>query len=168
MCVRENRERYRERKRNGDDDQVRAWSGGRGKRGAGEKESRVSRVTIRFGTAAASVGSWALCPFVIPCMEYATYARGYIASDTGMQHAPFRITRRWWCVNGKRSERDGERQRDGGRERDARVVETLTCFLAPERFPFSRVENSSTSCRGYSPSERYSEGRRERENGIFI
>lgn len=56
-----------------------------------------------------------------------------------------------------------ERGRETGRERDARVVETLTCFLAPERFPFSRVENSSTSCRGYSPSERYSEGRRERE-----
>jgi len=90
---------------------------------AGEKESRVSRVSIRFGSAVAPAGSW---PFVILCMEHAAYARGDIASDTGMQHAPFRITR--W--------RTGKEARGG---RDARVIET-----SPRRGHVP-VENSSTS-----------------------
>lgn len=40
-----------------------AWSGVENEAGGGEegvKESRVSRVTIRFGTAVVSAGSWAL------------------------------------------------------------------------------------------------------------
>jgi len=80
-----------ERKRNGDDDQVCVVGGWKTMRGW---KSRVSRVSP-FDLAPQCRPAAGLCPFVIPCMEYATYACGYIASDTGMQHAPFRITRLW-------------------------------------------------------------------------
>lgn len=92
-------------------------------------------------------------------MEYATYARGYIASDTGMQHAPFRITRLW-----KRSA--GRENRQSCRNVDVFCIPfPLTSISTlPRRPPLQdRVENSSISSRGYSLAEWYFRGSRRME-----
>lgn len=93
----------------------RAWL--RAENGAGEKESRVSRVTIRFGTAVVSVGSWALsiCNSLYGVRDVCTwlYCIGHGNAT--------RTISNYTMVDGKRS---------AGRGRVvARVVETLTRFL---------------------------------------
>lgn len=93
----------------------RAWL--RAENGAGEKESRVSRVTIRFGTAVVSVGSWALsiCNSLYGVRDVCTwlYCIGHGNAT--------RTISNYTMVDGKRS---------AGRGRIvARVVETLTRFL---------------------------------------
>lgn len=71
---------------------------------AGEKESRVSRVTIRFGTAAALAGSWALpiCNSLYGVRDVCTwlYCIGHGNAT--------RTISNYTVVDGKRSgERDG-------------------------------------------------------------
>lgn len=82
------------------------------------KESRVSRVTIRFGTALVSAGSWALsiCNSLYGVRDVCTwlYCIGHgNATRTISNYTP---------VDGKRS---------AGAGRIARVVETLTCSVPP-------------------------------------
>lgn len=115
-----------ERKRNGDEDQACVVGGGNG---AGEKESRVSRVTIRFGTAVVSVGSWALsiCNSLYGVRDVCTwlYCIGHGNAT--------RTISNYTMVDGKRN---------AGRGRVvARVVETLT--RSTPRCPFSRGGGSS-------------------------
>lgn len=92
----------------------RAWL--EAENGAGEKESRVSRVTIRFGTAVVSVGSWALsiCNSLYGVRDVCTwlYCIGHGNAT--------RTISNYTMVDGKRN---------AGRGRVARVVETLTRFL---------------------------------------
>lgn len=142
-----------ERKRNGDDDQACAGLGA--ENGVGEKESRVSRVTIRFGTAVVSVGSWALsiCNSLYGVRDVCTWL--YCIRHGNAT----RTISNYMMVDGKRST---------GRGRVvARVVETLTRFL-PLDVPLQGgrpVENSSTSSCGYSLADNIP---RVTESGIFI
>lgn len=89
----------------------RAWL--EAENGAGEKESRVSRVTIRFGTAVVSVGSWALsiCNSLYGVRDVCTwlYCIGHGNAT--------RTISNYTMVDGKRNAGRG------------RVVETLTRFL---------------------------------------
>jgi len=70
------------------------------------KEPRVSRVTIRFGTAVVSAGSWALsiCNSLYGCMEYATYALYCIGHGNATRISNYMV------VDGKRSAERENRQ----------------------------------------------------------
>lgn len=120
-------------KRNGDDDQV-CMVGQKGvENDAGVKESRVSRVTIRFGTAVVSAGSWALsiCNSLYGVRDVCTwlYCNGHGNAT--------RTISNYMAADGKRSARGG---------RITRIVETLTYFVFspplsshPSDVPFARV-----------------------------
>lgn len=55
-----------------------------------ERKCRVSPFDLALHECHTAAG---FQPFIIPCMEYAVYARGPIALDTGAKRTPFRITR---------------------------------------------------------------------------
>jgi hypothetical protein len=100
---------------------------------AGVKESRVSRVTIRFGTAVVSAGSWALsiCNSLYGVRDVCTwlYCNGHGNAT--------RTISNYMAVDGKRSARDG---------RIARIVETLTYFVFSP--PLSSHPSDVPFCKG--------------------
>lgn len=101
---------------------------GQGERGGGlgEKESRVSRVTIRFGSAEAAcrpAGSWGLCPFVIPCMEYTTYMQHVAVCCVGHGECSthhFELHGGGWMEKGARTSKAREQESEGVREKETR------------------------------------------------
>lgn len=115
---------------------------------AGAKESRVSRVTIRFGAAVVSAGSWALsiCNSLYGVRDVCTwlYCIGHGNAT--------RTISNYTVVDGKRSA--GRETRQSCRNVD--VFCTLSPLPPPPPPPPStsslqgRVENSSISSRGYS------------------
>ena len=134
-----------------------AWfgetNGGRGK----VKESRVSRVTIRFGTAVVSAGSWALsiCNSLYGVRDVCTWVY-----CIGHGNATRTISN-YTVVDGKRSAGRGSRQ-------SCRNVDVFCTFSSSSPATLSlqgRVENSSISSRGYSLADDIP---RVAENGIFI